>query len=104
VIQPDTAGIDIGATALFVAVPADRDDNPVRTFSTFTPDLQQLAQWLRHCGIRSVAMESTGVYWIPVFQVLAASGFEVCLVNPQHVKHVRGRKTDVSDCQWLQHL
>jgi transposase len=104
VIHPDTAGIDIGATALYVAVPSDRDTKPVRTFGTFTEDLRQLAEWLGRCGIRSVAMESTGVYWIPVFQVLASAGFEVCLVNPRNVKHVSGRKTDVSDCQWLQHL
>lgn len=104
VIQPDTAGIDIGATTLFAAVPPDRDENPVRSFGTFTPDLSELADWLHRCRIRSVALESTGVYWIPVFQILATSGFDVCLVNPQHVKHVRGRKTDVSDCQWLQHL
>ena len=104
VIQSDTAGIDIGATALFAAVPSDRDPHPVRTFGVFTEDLRALADWLGQCRIRSVALESTGVYWIPVFQVLAAAGFEVCLVNPQQVKHVRGRKTDVSDCQWLQHL
>jgi len=104
VIQPDTAGIDLGATLLSVAVPCDRDEKPVRTFGTFTPDLQELVVWLQKCRIRSVAMEATGVYWIPVFQLLAAAGFEVCLVNPRHVKHVRGRKTDVSDCQWLQYL
>lgn len=104
VLHPDTAGIDIGATVLCAAVPSDRDPQPVRTFSTFTGDLQALARWLTDCGIRSVAVESTGVYWIPVFQILATAGLEVCLVNPRHVKHVRGRKTDVSDCQWLQHL
>ena len=104
VINPDTAGIDIGTTSLYVAVPIDRDPRPVRTFVTFTDSLRELARWLKQCGIKSVAMEATGVYWIPVYQILAAAGFEVCLVNPRHVKHVRGRKTDVSDCQWLQHL
>jgi transposase len=104
VIQPDTAGIDIGATTLCAAVPSDRDTHPVRTFSTFTAELHALAAWLLACGIRSVAMEATGGYWLPVFQVLAAAGLEVCLVNPRQLKHVSGRKTDVSDCQWLQHL
>jgi transposase len=104
VLQPDTAGIDIGATLVCVAVPPDRDAPSVRTFGTFTPDLQEVVQWLQQGRIRSVAMEATGVYWIPLFQILAAAGFEVCLVNPRHVKHVSGRKTDVSDCQWLQHL
>lgn len=104
VINPDTAGIDIGATIVCAAVPIDRDERPVRTFGTFTPELQQLVAWLKACGIRSVAVEATGVYWIPLFQLLEAAGFEVCLVNPRHVKHVSGRKTDVSDCQWLQHL
>jgi transposase len=104
IIQPDTAAVDIGATLLCAAVPVDRDARPVRSFGTFTPDLEELSAWLRQCRIRSVALEATGVYWIPVFQILAAAGFEVCLVNPRHVKHVSGRKTDVSDCQWLQHL
>jgi transposase len=104
IIDPDTAGLDIGATEVYAAVQPDRDPQPVRCFSTFTDDLLALADWLRACGVRAVAMEATGVYWIPVFQILAAAGFDVCLVNPRHVKNVRGRKTDVSDCQWLQHL
>ena len=104
ILQPDTAGIDIGATQVYVAVPADRDPEPVRCFRTFTADLHALAAWLQQCGIRAVAMEATGVYWIPTYQILAAAGFTVCLVNPRHFKHVSGRKTDVSDCQWLQHL
>jgi len=103
-LQPDAAGIDIGATEIFVAVPADRDLEPVRSFATFTPDLERLADWLEQCGIRSVAMESTSVYWIPLFQILEQRGLEVCLVNARHVKHVPGRKTDVADCQWLQYL
>jgi len=103
-INLDTSGIDIGATELYVAVPPDRSNTPIRCFGTFTDDLLSLAQWLKTCGVRSVAMESTGVYWIPVFQILEAQGFEVCLVNARHVKNVPGRKTDVSDCQWLQYL
>jgi len=104
IIHPDAAGIDVGATALYVAVPADRDPDPVRCFATFTEDLHALADWLVACGIRTVAMESTGVYWIPIFQILEARGMEVCLVNARHVKNVPGRKSDVSDCQWLQYL
>ena len=103
-IQPNAAGIDIGATELYVAVPSDRTDKPVKCFGTFTGDLLALATWLKRCQIRSVAMESTGVYWIPVFQILEDHGFEVCLVNARHVKNVPGRKSDVSDCQWLQYL
>src|SRR5246127_270138 len=104
VLHPDAAGIDVGASELFVAVGADRDPQPVRRFPTFTRDLHVLADWLEQCGIRSVAMESTSVYWIPVYQIIEARGLEVCLVHAQHVKNVPGRKTDVSDCQWLQYL
>lgn len=104
VLQPDAAGIDIGAEEIFVAVPVDRDPEPVRRFRTFTRNLLEMADWLSHCGIRSVAMESTGVYWIPVHEILEERGFEVYLVNAHSVKHVPGRKTDVSDCQWIQHL
>jgi transposase len=89
---------------LFVAVSADRGPQPVRSFLTFTRDLHALADWLEQCGIHSVAMESTSVYWIPVYQILEARCLEVCLVNAQHVKNVPGRKTDVSDCQWLQYF
>lgn len=103
-INPDAAGIDIGATELFVGVPSDRTDKPVRSFGTFTEDLLALVAWLKSCQIQTVAMESTGVYWIPVFQILEDHGFEVCLVNARHVKNVPGRKSDVSDCQWLQYL
>jgi transposase len=103
-LNSNTAGIDIGATELYVAVPVERSDQSVRCFGTFTEDLIALADWLKSCGIRSVAMESTGVYWIPIFQILEDRGFEVCLVNARHVKNVPGRKTDVSDCQWLQYL
>jgi transposase len=104
VLHPDAAGIDIGATEIYVAVAADRDPEPVRMFATFTQDLNQLADWLQQCGIRTVAMESTGVYWIPLMQLLETRGLEVCLVNAKHVKNVPGRRTDVSDCQWLQYL
>jgi len=103
-LKPNAAGIDMGATEAVAAVPADRDSESVRTFPTFTQDLHALADWLQRCGIDSVVMESTGVYWIPLFQILEARGIEVCLVNAQHVRHVPGRKSDVLDCQWLQYL
>jgi len=104
ILEPDAAGIDIAATEVYVAVPTDRDPEPIRCFSTFTDDLHRLADWLRACNVQSVAMESTGVFWIPLFQILEDRGFRVCLVNARHVKNVPGRKTDVSDCQWLQYL
>lgn len=104
VLEPNAAGIDIGATEIYVAVPSDRDPESVRRFSTFTDDLNRLADWLHTCGVRSVAMESTSVFWVPLFQILEDRGFRVCLVNARHVKNVPGRKTDVSDCQWLQYL
>jgi transposase len=98
------AGIDIGSASHFVAVPPDRDANPVRQFQSFTGDLERLADWLIACRIDTVAMESTGVYWIPVYEYLEARGFTVFLVNARHVKSVSGRKSDVLDCQWLQQL
>ncbi|MGA8088881.1 MAG: IS110 family transposase [Terracidiphilus sp.] len=104
IMHPDAAGIDIGAEEIFVSVPPDRDIDSVRRFDTFTRDLLALADWLRECNIRSVAMESTGVYWIPLYQILETHGFEVFLVNAHHVKNVPGRKSDVSDCQWIQYL
>lgn len=104
VVHPDAAGIDIGATEIFVAVPVDRDQSPVRSFQTFTQDLCALADWLQQCGIHTVAMESTGVYWIPLFQILEGRGLKVCLVNAHYAKNVPGRRTDVCDCQWLQYL
>lgn len=103
-IEPNAAGIDIGAREIYVAVGHDRDPEPVRCFSTFTEDLRAIAEWLKQCGVASVAMESTGVYWIPLYEVLEEAGLRVCLVNSRHVKHVPGRKSDVSDCQWLQYL
>lgn len=103
-IDWDAAGIDIGSKSHFVAVPSDRDDVHVREFGCFTQDLYTLADWLKQCKIKTVAMESTGVYWIPLFTILEERGFEVRLVNARHVKNVSGRKTDVLDCQWLQEL
>jgi len=103
-MRPNAGGIDIGATEIFVAVPADRDAESVRSFPTFSGDLHALADWLQQCRVDTVAMESTGVYWIPLFQILEARGIEVHLVNAQHVHHVPGRKSDVLDCQWLQYL
>ncbi len=104
ILNPNAAGIDIGATEIYVCVPLDRDPQPIRRFGTFTQDLRALATWLAQCGVTTVAMESTGVYWIPLYQILESRGFEVCLVNARHVKNVPGRKTDVQDCQWLQYL
>jgi len=102
--HPNAAGIDIGSASHFVAVPPDRDDEPVREFPSFTADLHCLADWLRTCGVDIVAMESTGVYWIPLYELLESRGFTVLLVNARHVKNVSGRKSDVLDCQWLQQL
>lgn len=101
-INPDAAGIDVGSQVHYVCVPQGRCETPVRKFDCFTPDLYALAAWLKSCGIKTVAMESTGVYWIPLFQVLETQGFDVKLVNAKHVKTVPGRKSDVQDCQWLQ--
>ena len=103
-INPNAAGIDCGSAAHYVAVPADRDLTPVRAFPTFTTDLHRLADWLTACGVTTVAMESTGVYWIPLYEILEARGLAVVLVNARHVKNVPGRKSDVVDCQWLQEL
>jgi transposase len=103
-INPYAAGIDIGGRSHFVAVPEGSCEKPVREFSSFTDDLHQMADWLLDCGVTSVVMESTGVYWIPVFEILESRGLEVRLVNARHVKNVPGRKSDVLDCQWLQRL
>ena len=104
VLNPDAAGVDIGATEIYVAVSPERDARPIRSFETFTEELMALADWLQQCGIRTVAMESTGVYWIPLMQILEARGLEVYLVNARYAKNVPGRRTDVCDCQWLQYL
>ncbi|MBI3245419.1 MAG: IS110 family transposase [Deltaproteobacteria bacterium] len=102
--KPAAAGLDIGAQEIWACVPAERDAQPVRAFGTFTPDLHALADWLVQCQVTTVAMESTGVYWIPIYEVLETRGLEVYLVNARHLKHVPGRKSDVQDCQWLQQL
>jgi transposase len=104
IVNEDAAGLDVGATFHVVAIPADRDAEPVRTFQSFTADLHALADWLQSVGIRTIAMESTGVYWIPVYEILEQRGFEVLLVNARDTRNVPGRKTDVNDAQWLQQL
>lgn len=104
VVNPDAAGIDIGATSHFVAVPEGRDKETVKEFQCFTSDINELIKWLKKCSIKTIAMESTGSYWIPVFEMLDQAGFEVKLVDAHHLKNVRGRKSDVIDCQWIQQL
>ncbi len=103
-INVNAAGIDIGAKSHFVAIPHGRDSKCVREFPTFTNSLTELVNWLKAMNIHTIAMESTGVYWIPVYDMLEAAGFEVLLVNARHIKNVPGRKTDVLDCQWIQQL
>ena len=103
-IKLNAAGLDIGAAEIWACVPEGRDETSVRMFRTFTPDLYALADWLEQCGVDTVAMESTGVYWIPIYEILDGRGFEVYLVNARHVKNVAGRKTDILDCQWIQQL
>lgn len=103
-INPNAAGIDCGSAEHYVAVPVDRDPTPIRAFKTFTSDLHRLAEWLCACGVTTVAMEATGVYWIPIYEILEARGIEVVLVNARHVKNVPGRKSDVMDCEWLREL
>jgi transposase len=100
----NAAGIDVGASEHWVAVPADRDAQPVQRFGAFTADLYALAAWLRQCQIDTVVMESTGVYWIALFEVLEERGFDVQLVDAHQARQGPGRKTDVRDCQWLQEL
>ena len=104
VVHRDCAGIDVGKRKHYVAVDAGRFEDPVRQFGTFTGNLEAMACWLASCGVRQVAMESTGVYWIPLFEVLDRAGFEVHLVNPRATKQVSGRKSDVLDCQWIRQL
>ncbi|OUL20813.1 hypothetical protein BV378_28700 [Nostoc sp. RF31YmG] len=103
-IHPKAAGIDIGSQNHWVCVPSGTANECVRRFGCYTADLYAIADWLSECGVETVAMESTGVYWIPLFQILETRGFEVKLVNAHHVKTLPGRKTDVLDCQWLQQL
>jgi transposase len=104
IVNPDAAGIDVGDMLLCVAVPADRDTVSIREFSAFTTDLYQIAQWLKDCHIRTVAMESTGIYWKNIFSVLVEQDFDVRLVNARHTRNVSGRKTDEKDAQWIQRL
>ena len=104
ILHPQAAGLDIGATEIWACAPTDPTTLTVRSFGTFTPDLHGLADWLKTAGVQTVAMESTGVYWIPVFEILEACGLEVYLVNARHIKNVPGRKSDVQDCQWIQRL
>ena len=104
VVNPNACGIDIGAEEVYAAVPEGRDAQTVRRFGTYTSDLHELAKWLVKCGVDTVAMESTGVFWIPVYAVLIDYGIAVCLVNARHYKNVPGRKSDVSDCVWLRDL
>jgi len=108
-INPYVAGIDIGSRSHFVAAPVAGDKKEhleicVREFTSFTPDLEALADWLKTCQVTSVAMESTGVYWLPLYELLESRGFDVNLVDARHVKNVTGRKSDVQDCQWIQQL
>lgn len=104
VMYPDAAGIDIGGSSHCVAVPNHAAEETVRSFGCYTSELNALADWLQQCGVKIVAMESTGVYWIPLYELLERRGFEVMLVDARHVKGVHGRKSDVLDCQWLQQL
>jgi len=104
VMHPNAAGVDVGGSRHYVAVGADVSDKPVRDFGCYTKELHEMADWLHECGVQIVALESTGVYWIPLYEVLERRGFEVMLVNARHVKGVSGRKSDVLDCQWLQQL
>ena len=101
IVHTEAAGIDVGGSEHWVAINPDRDAKPVRRFGCFTSDLHQLARWLVEKGVRSVAMQSTGVYWMPVFEVLEQHGLEVFLVNARHTKNVPGRKSDIQECQWL---
>jgi transposase len=104
VLDENAAGLDIGSAEIRVAVPADRDAQPVRAFGTFTPDLLAQAKWLKDCHVETVALESTRVYWIPIHEILEAQGIHVSVVNARHVKNALGRKTNEKDCQWLQRL
>jgi len=103
-INLNAAGLDVGDREIYACVPEGRTEQSVRVFPTFTADLNALAQWLRECQVTTVAMESTGVYWIPIFQILESLGFEVYLVNARYIKNVTGKKTDILDCQWIQQL
>jgi len=103
-VHPNAAGLDIGADEIYACVPSDRDVHPVRVFATFTADLHLLADWLLACGIDTVAMESTGIYWLAIYEILEARGIRVFLVNARQIKIPPGRKSDWKDCQWIQRL
>jgi transposase len=100
-MHPDAAGIDIGGSEHWVAISPERDAEPVRRFGCFTADLHAMAQWLVDKDVRSVAMQSTGVYWMPVFEILEQHGLKVSLVNARETKNMPGRKSDIQECQWL---
>ncbi len=104
IVNPNAGGIDVGNESHFVAVPADRDENPVREFGCWTAALKDMAEWLKSCRINTVAIQATGVYWIPMYDILEQHGIRVVLVNARHTKNVPGRKTDVQECQWLMKL
>jgi transposase len=104
IVNPDSAGIDIGSASHFVAIPADRKGDTVREFKCYTPDIRAMIDWLKEAKIKTVVMESTGSYWIPVFEMLDQAGFDVNLADAHQVKNIRGKKSDVIDCQWLQQL
>ena len=104
VVNPDTAGIDVGNESHFVAVPPDRDAQPVQEFGSWTDDLTKMAAWLKQCKIRTVVMQATGVYWIALEKVLLVAGFEVSVVNARGTKNLPGRKSDVQECEWLRKL
>src|SRR3954453_3908792 len=104
IVHPDAEGIDVGNASHFVAVPPDRDEQPVREFGSWTADLQQMAEWLMRCGIRTVAMQSTGVYWVAVQEILERAGLQVYLVNARGTRNLPGRKSDVQESQWLMKL
>src|SRR5215472_18196605 len=103
-VFPNAAGIDIGGSSHWVAVPKWAAEEPVREFGTMTDDLNAMADWLLACGVDTVVLESTGVYWIPVYEILEQRGLTVWLVDARQLKYVPGRKSDVQDCQWLQKL
>src|ERR1022692_4701264 len=104
VVHPNAAGIDVGNPSHFVSVPPERDQTPVREFGSWTADLRSMVEWLKSCGITTVVMQSTGVYWIAIYDLLEQAGFDVYLVNARGTKNLPGRKSDVQECQWLRKL
>ena len=102
--HPNAAGIDVGNAQHYVAVPTDRCEKPIRSFGSCTQELEALADWLLQCGVDTVAMEATGVYWIALYELLSERGLKVCVTDARRTRNVSGRKSDVLDCQWLQQL